>query len=56
MDFKFWEWTGNDATPSLREGESFARRLKPEGITRVSNGALDFTFIVFDTSGYAATD
>ena len=56
MDFKFWEWTGNDWTPSLREGETFDRRLKPEGITRVSNGAHDFTFIVFDTSGYAATD
>jgi hypothetical protein len=56
MDFKFWEWSGNDSTPSLREGETFDRRLKPEGITRVLNGAQDFTFIVFDTSGYAATD
>lgn len=56
MDFKFWEWNGNDVTPTLRELETFDRRLKPEGITRVSNGAQDFIFIVFDTSGYAATN
>lgn len=54
MDFKSCEWNGNDATPTLREVDTFDRRLKPEGITRVSNGAQDFIFIVFDTSGYAA--
>ena len=53
MDFKTWEWSGNGA---LRELETFDRRLKPEGITRVSTGARDFVFIVFDTSGYAATE
>jgi len=56
MDFKVWEWSGNGAVPTLREMETFDRRLKPEGITRFSNGAKDFIFIVFDTSGYAATD
>ena len=56
MDFKTWEWSGNGATPALRELETFDRRLKPEGITRVSTGARDFVFIVFDTSGYAATE
>ena len=56
MDFKTWEWSGNGATPTLRELETFDRRLKPEGITRFTNGARDFVFIVFDTSGYAATD
>lgn len=56
MNFKLWEWSGNDATPALREMDTFDRRLKPEGITRVSTGARDFVFIVFDTSGYAATD
>jgi hypothetical protein len=56
MDFKTWEWSGNGATPALREMETFDRRLKPEGITRVSTGDRDFVFIVFDTSGYAATD
>ena len=56
MDFKVWEWSGSEATPALREMETFDRRLKPEGITRVSNGTRDFVFIVFDTSGYAATD
>lgn len=55
MDFKTWEWSGNGAT-EMRELETFDRRLKPEGITRFSNGARDFIFIVFDTSGYAATD
>lgn len=53
MDFKTWEWGGNGA---LRELETYDRRLKPEGITRVANGAQDFIFIVFDTSGYAATE
>jgi hypothetical protein len=56
MDFKSLEWNGNDASPSLREVETFDRRLKPEGVTRVSNGTQDFVFIVFDTSGYAATN
>lgn len=56
MDFKTWEWSGNGAAPTLRELETFDRRLKPEGITRFANGAKDFIFIVFDTSGYAATD
>ena len=56
MDFKTWEWSGSSATPALRELETFDRRLKPEGITRVSTGARDFVFIVFDTSGYAATE
>lgn len=56
MDFKTWEWSGDSATPELRELETFDRRLKPEGITRFSNGAREFMFIVFDTSGYAATD
>ena len=56
MDFKTWEWSGNGASPTLRELETFDRRLKPEGITRFSNGAREFIFIVFDTSGYAATN
>ena len=56
MDFKFWEWTGNDGTPALREFDTFDRRLKPEGVTRVSTAAQNFLFIVFDTSGYAAKD
>ena len=56
LDFKTWEWGGSVETPALREINTFDRRLKPEGITRVSNGNGDFTFIVFDTSGYTATD
>lgn len=55
MDFKLWEWSGSEA-PALREVDTFDRRLKPEGITRVANGSRDFVFIVFDTSGYTATD
>ena len=56
MDFKLWEWDGEIERPALRETGTFERRLKPEGITRVSHGGQDFTFIVFDVSGYAATD
>ena len=55
MDFKLWDWDGDAAQPKLRE-TSFNRKLKPEGITRVSLAGGDFTFIVFDTSGYAAID
>jgi hypothetical protein len=55
-DFKLWEWNGEVAPPTLREAGTFDRRLKPEGITRVSSGGRDFTFIVFDTSGYASAD
>ena len=55
MDFKLWEWSGTEA-PALREMNTFDRRLKPEGITRVANGDKDFVFIVFDTSGYTATE
>jgi len=56
LDFKLWEWDGDAARPALREAGTYDRRLKPEGVTRVSSAGRDFTFIVFDTSGYAATD
>jgi len=56
LDFKLWEWDGDAARPALREAGTFDRSLKPEGVTRVSSAGRDFTFIVFDTSGYATTD
>jgi Protein of unknown function (DUF3616) len=56
MDFKLWEWDGDAARPGLRETGAYDRRLKPEGVTRVASGGRDFTFIVFDTSGYAAAN
>ncbi|HYO64022.1 MAG TPA: DUF3616 domain-containing protein [Pyrinomonadaceae bacterium] len=56
LDFKLWEWDGDAARPALREAGTFDRSLKPEGITRVTSEGRDFTFIVFDTSLYAATD
>lgn len=56
MDFKLWEWDGDEARPALRELGAYDRRLKPEGVTRASSGGRDFTFIVFDTSGYAAAE
>jgi hypothetical protein len=56
MDFKLWEWDGDAARATLGETGIFDRKLKPEGITRVSSGGQDFTLIVFDTSGYTATD
>ena len=54
MDFKLWEWSGNSEPPNLRETDTYDRRLKPEGITRMKLGDQSFTFIVFDTSVYAA--
>ena len=56
IDFKLWEWNGNSEPPTLRETEVFDRRLKPEGITRVTSGDRSFEFIVFDTNGYVAKD
>jgi hypothetical protein len=55
-NFKLWEWDGDVSRPLLREAGEFDRTLKPEGVTRVTSGGRDFTFIVFDTSGYAAMD
>jgi hypothetical protein len=55
-DFKLWEWNGDAGQPTLREADRFDRKLKPEGVTRVSAGGRNFTFIVFDTSGYATID
>ena len=55
-DFKLWEWNGDTSAPGLRETDTFDRKLKPEGVTRFSTGDRDFTFIVFDTSGYVAID
>ena len=54
MDFKLWDWSGNGEPPTLRETDTFDRRLKPEGVTRVKSGDQSFTFIVFDTSVYTA--
>jgi hypothetical protein len=56
LDFKLWEWDGDATRTVLREAGTFDRKLKPEGVTRVSSSGRDFTFIVFDTSGYAATN
>src|SRR5687768_8163782 len=55
LDFTLWEWNGDPSSPTLRETAVFDRKLKPEGITRFKAG-VDFTFIVFDTSGYASLD
>jgi hypothetical protein len=55
-DFKLWEWNGDALRPLLREAGAFDRKLKPEGITRVTSGGRDYNFIVFDTSGYSAMD
>jgi len=54
LDFKLLEWDGDAAKPSLRESATYDRKLKPEGITRVTMGGRDFPFIVFDMSWYAA--
>jgi hypothetical protein len=56
LDFKLWAWDGNADRPSLRELDAYDRRLKPEGFTRVSTAGRDFGFIVFDTSGYSASE
>lgn len=55
-DFRLWEWDGNRTSPTMKQVDTFDRKSKPEGITRFSSADRDFTFIVFDTSGYAALD
>lgn len=55
-DFKLWDWNGDASRPQLSEAGAFDRNLKPEGITRITSGGRDYTFIVFDTSGYSAMD
>ena len=51
-DFKLWEWNGDASQTGLRDVATLDRKLKPEGITRVSVGNSDFKFLVFDTSKY----
>jgi hypothetical protein len=48
-DFRLWEWEGRT---SPREKLVLNSKLKPEGVTRVSIGGHDFTFIVCDVSEY----
>lgn len=55
-NFKLWEWNGKEGQPNLREVDSFDPKLKPEGITRATSGGRNFSFIVFDTSGYSALE
>jgi hypothetical protein len=54
LDFKLWEWSGESADTQPREKAAFGRQSKPEGITCVSSGGHQFSFIVFDTSRYAS--
>ena len=56
LDFKLWLWDGDGERPALRETGAFDSTLKPEGVTHVTSAGRDFTFIVFDTSAYAAAD
>jgi hypothetical protein len=55
-DFGLWEWSGEEGRPLLREATRFDRKLKPEGVARVSAGSRDLTLLVFDASGYTVLD
>lgn len=55
-DFGLWEWNGDEARPATRELNKFDRRLKPEGVVRMTIGKHDFTLVVFDASGYTIMD
>lgn len=55
-DFKLWSWSGELDQSALRAVAAFDRKLKPEGITRVTLGDSQFTFVVFDTSRYLRID
>jgi hypothetical protein len=51
-NFKLWEWGGQADQPALREVATFDKKLKPEGVARVSGGSSEFKVVVFDTSRY----
>lgn len=55
-DFGLWQWNGDDGGAAPKELNRFDRRLKPEGVARVTAGGRDFMFMVFDASGYAVVD
>ena len=55
-DFGLWEWNGDEARPASREVNRFDRKLKPEGVVRMTIGKRDLTLIVFDASGYTMMD
>jgi len=55
-DFKLWTWDGNADRPTLQTVATFDRKLKPEGITRVSAAGGQFTFVVCDTGRYLKMD
>jgi hypothetical protein len=52
VDFKLWEWDAQAAGSSLRDVGTFDRKLKAEGIARISIGGSDFKLVVFDNSHY----
>ena len=55
-DFGLWEWNGDEVRPATRELTKFDRKLKPEGVVRMTVGKRDFTLVVFDASGYTVLD
>jgi hypothetical protein len=52
-DFSLWEWDGGTRQAKPREAAKFDRKLKPEGVTRVSAGGREYTLVVFDSGGYS---
>lgn len=54
-DFKLYEWGGTEATQP-REVATINGDLKPEGVARATVNGREFTFLVFDSSGYARID
>ena len=55
-DFGLWEWNGDEARPTPSELNKFDRKLKPEGVAKITIGKRNFTLIVFDASGYTVMD
>lgn len=51
-DFGVWKWNGDANHSQVRQINKFDKSLKPEGIAQVTIGNKDFTFVVFDASGY----
>lgn len=51
-DFGLWQWNGEENGALPKELNRFDKRLKPEGVARVTARGREFIFMVFDASGY----
>jgi hypothetical protein len=52
VPFALYEWNGNAKGETRRFGVEFAKKMKPEGITRAEIGGKNALVIVDDNGGF----